>query len=101
MILIGQAYEFLGEDTKALQYYSDAYKFNDFRNEHYLRLAFFFEKKKQYQNMLRVTTLIADVSRKNPFPTYSFLIENSAYVDTGTLVNELHQRAKKYVEMYV
>lgn len=97
MMLVGQAYEFLEEDTKALQYYLDAYKFNDSRNEHYLRLVFFFEKKKQYQNMLKITTLITDQNRKNPFPTCSFLIENNAYIDTGTLVDELHQRAKNYV----
>lgn len=97
MMLVGQAYEFLEDDIKALQYYSDAGKFNDVRNEHHLRLAFFYEKKKQYRNMLATTTVLTDPNRKNPFPKYSFLIENSAYGDTGELVHELHAKAKKYV----
>ncbi len=101
MMLVGQAYEFLGDDTKALQYYLDASKFNMRRNEHYLRLCYFYERRKQYQNMLGVTTILTASDRFNPFPDYSFLIENNAYKDTGNLVYELHERAKKYVEAYV
>jgi hypothetical protein len=71
------------------------------RNEHYLRLCYFYERRKQYQNMLGVTTILTASDRFNPFPDYSFLIENNAYKDTGNLVYELHERAKKYVEAYV
>ena len=101
MMLVGQAYEFLGEDEKALQYYLDASKFNTRRNEHYLRLYSFYERKRQYQNMLGVTTLLTSSDRFNPFPEYSFLIENNAYKDTGDLVYQLHETAKQYVQAYV
>jgi hypothetical protein len=101
MMLVGQAYEFLGEDEKALQYYLDASKFNTRRNEHYLRLCFFYESRKQYQNMLGITTILTSSDRFNPFPEYSFLIENNAYKDTGDLVYRLHEAAKQYVQAYV
>jgi len=97
MMLIADAYKFIGDDANCLSYLLMAGKFNPFRNEHLVKLASFYESRGQYQNMLDTTFILIDENRKNPFPEYSFLIENSAYHDTSNNVNLMHQRALNYV----
>ena len=43
--------------------------------------------------MVSITTKLIDTNRPNPFPESSFLIENSAYYNTGTFCQELHNIA--------
>jgi tetratricopeptide (TPR) repeat protein len=97
MMLVANAYQFLGEVDNALFYYTKATEFNPYRNEHYLSLVNYYEQLGQYRNMLNITSILVNPSRKNPFPDYSFLIENNAYCDTGNLCNELHAKALNYV----
>lgn len=97
MMLIGNAYRFLGETDNALFYYTKSSEFNPYRNEHYLSMVSYYEELGQYRNMLDITSILINESRKNPFPEYSFLIENNAYWDTGNLCNELHAKALNYV----
>ena len=98
MILIGKAYDFLGEYEKMLKYYKGASEFNPYRNEHYLKLAEYYESMGQYRNMLKITSnYLMNITRKNPFPESSFLILNNAYWDSGTYCEELHTRAINYV----
>lgn len=91
--LIAQAYDWLGEYDKMVFYLNSATKFNEPRNEHYLYLARYYQRIGQWKNMLDITTILTQEGRVNPFPEYSFLIENVAYQDTGNLCNELHQIA--------
>jgi len=92
-LLIGEAYEWLGEYDKMLFYLRAAGKFNGSRNEHFVKLAQYYRRIEQWGNMLEVTSILTMEGRINPFPQFSFFIENSAYQDTGTLCNELHEIA--------
>jgi hypothetical protein len=97
MMLIGDAYKFIGDDVNFLTYMLNAHKFNPIRNEHYVKLAKHYELLGQYQNMLEITSILTSPNRPNPFPESSFLIENSAYYDTSDNVKLMHERALKYV----
>ena len=97
MMLIAEAYGWLGDSTNQLYYLQKSQQFSPLRNESYVKLAHLYEKFGQYQNMLEVTHILMDSNRTNPFPQVSFLIEDYAYYDTGTYCNELHQKAINYV----
>jgi len=92
-MLISDAYEWLGDIDKCIEYLKVASTFNPRRNEHYIRLAQTFERLEQWENMIHITSILINPDRPNPFPEFSFLIENSAYYNTGTLCNELHEIA--------
>lgn len=97
MMLIADAYGWLGNTTNQLYYLQKANQFSSLRNEAYVKLAHLYEKLGQYQNMLEITYLLIDSNRTNPFPNLSFLIEDYAYHNTGTYCQELHERALNYV----
>lgn len=92
-LLIGEAYLWIGDTQKALFYLRSATKFNSVRNEHFVVLARYYEEIGQYQNMLEITSILTMEGRVNPFPEYSFFIENGAYQDTGDECQRLHQIA--------
>jgi glycosyltransferase involved in cell wall biosynthesis len=96
-LLIGKAYDWLGDYQNMLFYYKIASKFNPKRNENLIELALYYQKINQWVNMIEVTSILISPERVNPFPEFSFLIENSAYQDTGTLCNELHKIATQHV----
>jgi glycosyltransferase involved in cell wall biosynthesis len=95
MMLIGEAYRFLGEHDKQLFYHRKASSFSPMRNEHYLKMAEYYNSISQWENMLEVTSMMIQPERINPFPTRSFLIENIAYVDTSWYPMYLHMIALK------
>lgn len=92
-LLIASAYDWIGDDTNKLFYLNAAGKFNGVRNEHYLALANHYQKAEKWNLMYEVTSILMHPDRTNPFPDYSFFIENMAYYDTGTLCEELHNIA--------
>lgn len=96
-LLISDAYEWLGNNDKKLFYLNVASQFNQFRNEHLIKLARYYMRKEQWLNMLDVTKQLVSINRPNPFPRYTFLIENEAYWDTGTVCHELHNIATNNV----
>jgi hypothetical protein len=92
-ILISEAYDWIGDVDNALHYLKTATTFNSRRNEHYVKLAQLYQRLEQWENMVHVTGMLVNPQRPNPFPEFSFLIENSAYCDTGNFCNELHEIA--------
>jgi hypothetical protein len=97
MMLIAEAYGWLGESDLQIYYLTQSNQFSKNRNESYIKLAKLYESMKQYQNMLQVTSIIINPNRTNPFPRLVFMIEDEAYHDTGTLCGHLHSNAMKYV----
>ena len=93
MILIGKAHEFLGNVSEAERHFSEAGVFAPARNESLIELARFYERTGQFNKMSVTTTKLVDPSRKNPVPTSSFLVSNSAYIDTNPGLVEYHNRA--------
>ena len=97
MYLIGNAYDFMGDTDAALDAFNRANDFNPRRNEAIYRKAEIFEKLGQYTEMLSETNILVNPNKPNPFPEYSFMIHNSAYVNTSPLPIWLHIKALKNV----
>lgn len=95
MYLIGNAYEFMGEDDKALDAFNRSLDFNPRRNESIYRMAEIFERHGNATDMLRMTSQLVEPRRGNPFPEYSFLLHNSSYYDTSVLPFFMHLKALK------
>ncbi len=93
MCFLGDLYLQLSEYHLAEKHYIDSQLFNPDRNEGLFELANFYWENKRYKKMLETTTKM--IEKPNPFPTYSFLINNSLYHDTGQRCIDLHKEAKK------
>ena len=94
MMLIADAYYFIGQNEKAKYYYWKCDSFAPDRNEHYIRLFHFLENTGKFDEAFRVINKVLEPIRKNPFPSQSFLIENSCYWDTSDFPNTLKERIK-------
>lgn len=88
-ILLGEAYNFIGEYDKAEEHYKYAEPFSPKRNEHLMYLAFFYERRQRYQDALNVIENIIETNKPNPFPELCFLIENRSYLDSSNFLYEL------------
>jgi glycosyltransferase involved in cell wall biosynthesis len=97
-ILMGDAYKFMGDLQKAEETYHEAEPFAPIRNEHHLYLALLLESQNKFQEALVQVELALQPERKNPFPEYCFLIENRAYHDSSTFLEELKQQLIKKIE---
>ena len=93
LLMMGESYEYLGDNQKALECYDYGTKFASRRNENLLRSARLLEKLGRYEELLEITNLMVQPERTNPFPQMAFLIEDQAYYDTGNTVKELNQKA--------
>ena len=93
MNAIGNAYRFLGEHYKAIEYYKESESFAPIRNDHLVYLTETYWELMDYKKMLECTTRMIQPERRNPFPDYHFLISPSMYHDTGELVQYLHENA--------
>lgn len=91
---IGNAYRFLKEHDKAIEFYNRAHAFCPRRNDHLLYLAEIYWELRDFPKMLQHTTWMMDESRTCPFPEYFFLISLNMYHDTGKYVQELHKVAQ-------
>lgn len=95
MMLIANAYRYLGEHDTAIKYYIASTDFSPARNEHWVRLAELYQSLGQFEKMYEITSKLIEPDRKNPFPLYHFLVEASAYYDTSNYVYDLHNVAKQ------
>jgi tetratricopeptide (TPR) repeat protein len=83
LLLIGQAYRFMGDTEKSIQHYKMAEQFSPRRNEHLLYLFYYLEYLNRKDEALQLINKMLQPDRRNPFPSLSFLIEGRAYSDTG------------------
>ena len=96
LYLIGNAYDFMGDKDAALDAFNRSLEFNSRRNESIYRMAEIFEASRDYTEMLRMTKMLVQKDRSNPFPEYSFLLHNSSYYDTSVLPMWMHTKALQY-----
>jgi glycosyltransferase involved in cell wall biosynthesis len=94
MCSIGNAYKFLGEDKKAIEYFCRAEPFCPRRNDHLVYLAELYNLNRDYVNMHKVTSVLMQPERTNPFPEYMFIINTNMYHDTGDYIQQLHKTAE-------
>ena len=79
----------LGNLEEAIENLNVAGKFCPRRNEHLVRLAEICSEQGDYISMMGIINHLLTEERKNPFPDFMFLIDNSCYYDTGTYLEEL------------
>jgi glycosyltransferase involved in cell wall biosynthesis len=97
-MLMASAHAFRGEDKEAEDCWNQAEQFAPGRNEHHLYHSFFLEEKGRFEEALSVVNKMMSPERKNPFPNYCFLIENRAYMDTGSEeLNEFKSRLTRRI----
>jgi len=93
MYLMANANHFMGNTDVAIQLLKEASQFNPRRNENYYRMAELLVETGRYQEMLEATEMLVKAERTNPFPTYSFMIHNLAYHDSGFQPYWMHLKA--------
>lgn len=101
LICIAQAFEFMGENSKSLEYYDYAVPFAPNRNEAKLYKVFALEKMNRYQDALNEIEFMLRPERTNPFPASCFLIENRAYGNTSNFLNELKEKYTRAMTEHV
>jgi tetratricopeptide (TPR) repeat protein len=98
LIMIAEAYEFLEDYEASIRTYEYCDKFCPDRNDHLIGLATVCEKIKDYEKMYFVASIMINPKRKNPFPRYALFIDTSMYIDGGSRVPVLYERAKNLFE---
>jgi hypothetical protein len=80
---------------KVLELYSFAEMFCPQRNESKLYKAQYLESKGMNAEALKEVQEMIQPERVNPFPRFSFLIENRAYFDTSNFLTEMKERLER------
>ena len=97
---VGNAYKFLGEHYKAIEYYKASEEFAPKRNDHLIYLAETYWELLDFEKMLQCTNILIEPNRTNPFPEYFFLINQNMYADTSNYPQYLHSVASKHAVGY-
>jgi glycosyltransferase involved in cell wall biosynthesis len=97
---IGNAYRFLDEHYKAIEFYKESEQFAPPRNDHLVNLAETYWELMDYRRMVQCTEKLMQPERKNPFPEFFFLINQNLYHDTGTHPQYLHKIASELTAQY-
>lgn len=101
LLIMGQAYEFMGDVEKAIKYIYKAGEFAGNRNEHLVYLNYILEGLGRYDEILSNIDHMMKPERTNPFPGSSFLIEDKAYYNTSNFLVEYREKIKKKSELHV
>jgi tetratricopeptide (TPR) repeat protein len=98
LLLMAAAHRFREEYEEAEKCWKEAEAFAPQRNEHLLYYGFYLEEFGRYQECLDVLNKMTQPGRNNPFPDMCFLIENRAYMDTGSEeLNEWRERVNRRI----
>jgi glycosyltransferase involved in cell wall biosynthesis len=98
LILMAEAYAFIGDIDNAKRHFESAIFFNQHRNEHYLQYAILLENNGEYENAIEILDKALSPERLNPFPNYTFLIDDRAYSNTSNFLIEMKDRLKNKIE---
>jgi hypothetical protein len=101
LVLMANAYDFMGNKEKSDECFQNAELFCPNRNEHFLNWLFVMEKRGRYEEMLSILDKMEEPSRVNPFPERTFLIENRAYYNTSSFMKELRQKVNSKLSEHV
>ena len=92
LICIGQAYDFMGDKSKSLEYFDYAAPFAPNRNESRLYKVFTLERMGKFEEAITEIEFMEQPERVNPFPASCFLIEDRAYSNTSNFLKELKEK---------
>lgn len=99
LIIMGDAYSFIGDSEEAIKCYDKAYLFNQERNEHFLYKIFHLQRTQQQEEILNIIDFMVKPERVNPFPRLTFLIEDRCYYNTSDFLFELRDKIKRSSEV--
>ena len=88
VIMLGQAYSFIGDYIEAEKWFSLAEPFTPDRNEHWLYWAIHLNSIGEYKKSLNIIETLLKKNNLNPFPKKCFLIEDRAYTNTSNFIYE-------------
>ena len=94
LIMMGTAYDFIGDVENCDKCFNVAQSYSVDRNEHFLHHAFILEKQKRYEEVLQLIESMMNPSKVNPFPSRTFLIEDRAYLSSSNFLNEYKEKIK-------
>jgi tetratricopeptide (TPR) repeat protein len=97
-ILMGQAWEVIGDLEKAEKCFHQAEAFAPMRNEHLLYLCFFLETQRRYDEIYGHLQIMMEQERVNPFPQMCFLIEDRCYHNTSNFLQEWSDNLKRRID---
>ena len=100
LIMMGMAYDFMGDVENCDKCFNVAQSYSVDRNEHFLHHAFILEEQKRYEEVLLLIETMMDPSKVNPFPTRTFLIEDRAYLSSSNFLNEYKEKIKNKMSEY-
>jgi tetratricopeptide (TPR) repeat protein len=95
LIMMGHAYNFMGDIENSEKCFRDAGLFCKGRNEHLMYLSLYLEKQGRYEEILPIISEMVKTS--NPFPNKTFLIEDRCYLDSSNFLNEYLEMIKRKV----
>ena len=101
LVLMGMAYDFIGDREKSDKCFMSAELFCPDRNEHLLNLVLTMEKNGRYDEMIPILNRMKEPSRLNPFPSRTFLIEDRAYYNTSNFINDIIERVTRRQDEHV
>ena len=96
-ILMGQAWEVIGDLEKAEKCFYQAEPFAPMRNEHLMYLCFFLDTQSRYEAIYEVLQIALRPERVNPFPSMCFLIEDRCYHNTSTFLQDWSDRLERRI----
>ena len=99
LILMGDAYSFMGNSDMSLKCYTNAELFCTGRNEHLIHYMAELEKQNRFDEILPIITDMCNKRIPNPFPHRTFLIENRAYLDTSNFLNEYKEKIEGILDV--
>lgn len=91
LVLMGMAYNFIGDTEKSDECFKNSELFCNGRNEHLLNWALTMQKNNRYDEILQLIDKMEEPSRVNPFPNRTFLIEDRAYHNTSNFLKEFRE----------
>jgi tetratricopeptide (TPR) repeat protein len=101
LVLMGNAYDFIGDNEKSDECFQNAELFCSDRNEHLLYWLFVMEKRGRFEEILSVLDRMGEPSKVNPFPERTFLIEDRAYHDTSNFIKEFREKIELKMSKHV
>jgi hypothetical protein len=101
LILMGQAYDFIGDFEKSKNHFLSAELFINDRNEHLLNYCSSLEKQGKYSEILPIIDKMCSPQKVNPFPNRVFLIDDRAYLSTSNHLNEYREYIKIKIGEYI
>ncbi len=98
LILMAEAYAFIGDQLNANKHFESAILFNKGRNEHYLQHALYLEKIGKYEDAINCINKALQPDRVNPFPNSTFLIDDRAYYNSSDFLIEMKIRLENRID---